>query len=88
MEQNPGHPKQDFGFVHYVDDSNAIKDIEKKEKYVLEGKNKNKKKRGQLFLEIMPRSSYFWLVKYVNICKIFLISRSGAVGIFSKTFEW
>ena len=32
-----------------------------------------KTQRGQLFLEIMPRSSYFWLVKYVKICKLFYL---------------
>ena len=58
LEQKPGQPKHDFGFVHYADHSNAIKAIEKIEKYVVQGKKK-KKQRGQLFLEILPRSSYF-----------------------------
>ena len=42
----------------YADHSNAIKAIEKTEKYALEGKKK-KMQRGQLILEIMPHSSYF-----------------------------
>ena len=42
----------------YADHSNAIKAIEKTEKYAFEGKKK-KTQRGQLILEIMPRSSYF-----------------------------
>ena len=58
LEQKLGQPKHDFGFVHYADHSNAIKAIEKTEKYVLEGKKK-KKQRGQLFLGFLPRSSYF-----------------------------
>ena len=45
LEQNPGQPKCDFGFVHYDDHSNAIKAIEKIEKYVLEGKKKKKSTR-------------------------------------------
>ena len=71
----------------YAEHSNAIKAIEKIEKYALEGKKK-KTQREQLFLEILPRWSYFWLVKYVKICKLFLIFGSGVVGIFRKTFEW
>lgn len=36
LEQKPGQPKRDFGFVHYADHLSAIKAIEKTEKYVLE----------------------------------------------------
>lgn len=36
LEQKPGQPKRDFGFVHYADHSSAMKAIEKTEKYTLE----------------------------------------------------
>jgi heterogeneous nuclear ribonucleoprotein R len=43
LEQKPGQPKRDFGFVHYADHSSAMKAIEKTEKYTLEGKKKRSK---------------------------------------------
>lgn len=33
----PGQPKRDFGFIHYVDRSGAVKAIDKAHKYVLGG---------------------------------------------------
>lgn len=57
LEQKPGQPKRDFGFVHYADHSSAIKAIEKTEKYVLEGKEKEVT-WTILFLESLPQQ-YF-----------------------------
>ena len=37
-QSRPGQPKRDFGFIHFVDRSSALKAIQKGQKYMLEGK--------------------------------------------------
>ena len=37
----PGQPKRDFGFIHFVDRSGAMKAIDKAHKYILGGKTRN-----------------------------------------------
>ncbi|EFJ22830.1 hypothetical protein SELMODRAFT_169951 [Selaginella moellendorffii] len=37
-QSKPGQPKRDFGFVHFADRNDALKAIEKTEKYELEGR--------------------------------------------------
>ncbi|MCO5602848.1 hypothetical protein L7F22_056987 [Adiantum nelumboides] len=37
-QSKPGQPKRDFGFVHYVERSSALKAVEKGEKYELDGR--------------------------------------------------
>ncbi|KAH7278342.1 hypothetical protein KP509_38G037000 [Ceratopteris richardii] len=37
-QSKPGQPKRDFGFIHYVERSSALKAVEKGEKYELEGR--------------------------------------------------
>eukprot|EP00252_Welwitschia_mirabilis_P003252 TRINITY_DN13342_c0_g3_i1.p1 TRINITY_DN13342_c0_g3~~TRINITY_DN13342_c0_g3_i1.p1 ORF type:complete len:497 (+),score=157.68 TRINITY_DN13342_c0_g3_i1:312-1802(+) len=38
MDQKPGQPKRDYGFVHFAEHSSAVKAAEKSEKYELDGK--------------------------------------------------
>jgi heterogeneous nuclear ribonucleoprotein R len=38
-QSRPGQPKRDFGFIHYVDRSSALKAIDKGQKYTLGGKS-------------------------------------------------
>lgn len=36
-QSKPGQAKRDFGFIHYVDRSSALRAVEKGEKYELDG---------------------------------------------------